>query len=199
MAGTEALTARILKEAEDKAEEIRSEAKSQAAKILEKAEKKAKTVHERTIEKAKEKAENSRNRKFTMAELDLRKEILKEKQLQIEKAFQGTLDNLAQLDTEEYQEIIWRMMMESVETGEETVVISEIDEERITPDFIEKVNKELEKEGKKGALKIASEKEDIGGGFILSSAHTKINSSFHSIVGMERDELEPKVAEILFQ
>jgi V/A-type H+-transporting ATPase subunit E len=199
MAGADALTARIVREAEEKAAEIRSKAEADAKKLIEKAEAEAQAMKHDIINKATMKADDSRRRMFTMAELETRKELLQEKQLQIEDAFQGAVEKLGQFDLDAYQSIIWRMLMESVETGEETVIISARDQSRITADFIAKVNEELKKLGKKGELKLSADTEEIGGGFILSSDLTKINNSFHSIIRMQRDEMEPEVAEILFQ
>jgi V/A-type H+/Na+-transporting ATPase subunit E len=134
-----------------------------------------------------------------MAELESRKEILSEKQNQISNAFAGAVQKIADMDSNEYQKIILRMLVESVETGEETVSISPKDKNRLTDEFIAEANEELKRLGRNGALKLAVDTEDFGGGFILKSEQYAINSSFKSVIKMQRDELEPEVAEILFQ
>lgn len=199
MAGAEALISRIIQESEEQENEIKAKAEQEAAKILEKANVDAKEAANAIEEKAKARAEENRRRAFTMAELESRKEILNEKQIQISNAFAGAVQKIADMDTSEYQSIILRMLVESVETGDETVSISPKDKNRLTDEFIHAANEELKKMGKNGALKLAVDTEDFGGGFVLKSAQYTINSSFKSIIKMQRDELEPEVAGILFQ
>jgi V/A-type H+-transporting ATPase subunit E len=134
-----------------------------------------------------------------MAELESRKEVLAEKQDQITGAFAGAVKKIASIDAKEYQKIIRRMLLAAVETGDEVVLIVASDQDRLTAEFIAEVNVELLKHGKKGELSIAVDTENFGGGFILKSAQYTINNSINSIIKMQRDELEPEVAEILFQ
>jgi len=199
MAGAESLISKIVQDSEEKAQEIQVKADEEVAKILEKAKADAKEAARLIENKAKAKAEESHARALTMAGLESRKEILSEKQNQIDKAFMGAVEEIAAFPKGEYQEIIMKMLLEAVESGEETFSVSPGDEKRLDDEFIQKANEELKKQGKKGELKLAVDKDDFGGGFVLKSAQYRINSSFNSIIKMQRDELEPEVAEILFQ
>ncbi len=199
MAGAEALISRITKEAEEEVHEIEKHAEEQAAKIAEKAKAQAKEMAADILAKAEAKAEENKRRAFTMAELESRKELLSEKQNQIDAAFNGAVKKVAGLDRNEYQVIIKKMILEAVETGNETVLISPNDQQRLDEAFIGQVNDEIKKMGKSGNLKLEVDSEDFGGGIILKSAQYKINNSFKSVIRMQRDELEPEVAEILFQ
>jgi V/A-type H+-transporting ATPase subunit E len=199
MAGAEALISRITKEAEEEVSRITKNAEEVAAKIAEKAKAQAKDMAAEILVKAEAKAEENKRRAFTMAELESRKELLNEKQIQIDSAFDGTVKKVAEIARDEYQAIVRKLILEAVETGDETVMVSPGDQQRLDEAFIGQVNDELEKMGKNGNLKIEVDTEDFGGGVILKSAQYKINNSFKSIIRMQRDELEAKVAEILFQ
>ena len=199
MAGAEALISRIKQETEEKEKEIKIKAEQEAAKILEKAEADAKEAADSIEEKAKARAEENRRRAFTMAELEARKEILNEKQNQISNAFDGAIQKIADFDAKEYQRIVLKMLLEAVETGEEIVYISPSDKDKLTEEFLAKANEELKGAGKKGELKLEIESKGFGGGIILQSEHYTLNNSFDSIIKMQRDELEPEVADILFQ
>jgi V/A-type H+/Na+-transporting ATPase subunit E len=199
MAGAEALISRIVQETEEQEREIKAKAEQEAAKILEKAKSEAKEVAASIEAKAKAKAEENRRRAFTMAELESRKETLTEKQRQIDNAFAGAVQKISSIDAEDYHKIVIKMLVESVETGEEIVYISPRDKDRLTEEFIAKANEALKKLGKKGELSLAVDSVDFGGGIILKSEEYTLNNSFNSIIKMQRDELEPEVAEILFQ
>ena len=67
-----------------------------------------------------------------------------------------------------------------------------------TDDFWKDINEELQIKGKAGKLVPAKEPRDIHGGFILLAEGVEINCSFEALLTMKRDELEPKVAAVLF-
>jgi V/A-type H+/Na+-transporting ATPase subunit E len=199
MANAEALISKIVQESEESAQKLRNQADEEAVKILAKAKLDAEEIAKTITLKAKEKAEGNKRRAFTMAELESRKEILFEKQKQIEASFNGAVQRIAAMDKTEYENMMMDMLLDSVESADETVIISSGDENRLDDQFISKVNDELQKKGKKGELKLEVDPNDFGGGFILRSAQYRINNSLLSIIRMQRDELEPEVAEILFQ
>jgi V/A-type H+-transporting ATPase subunit E len=90
------------------------------------------------------------------------------------------------------------MLLAGAETGEEEVVISAKDRQRIDRGLIDSVNRELQKQGKKGSLTLANDEASITGGFILRRGKVEIDSSFTSLIKSQKDELEIKVADILF-
>ena len=94
--------------------------------------------------------------------------------------------------------MIEKMLLSGVETGEEEVVISARDRDRIDNNFIKSVNKEIQKQGKKGALTLAKDESPITGGFVLRRGNVEMDHSFASLIKSQKDDLEIKVADILF-
>jgi len=198
MAGAEKIVERILADARQQAEAIVAEAKEKAAGILAQGEKEAERSRQEILERARTTAEERRRRIVTIAELEGRKALLAAKEALLEEAFTTALQELQQLDVPTYQRIIRSLLLASVETGSEEVVVSPADKDRVTPAFIEKINKELRNQGRKGNLTLVVENRPLEGGFILRSGGVDINNSFAAILKMQRDELEPEVAAILF-
>lgn len=199
MAGVEKINEKILQDAELKKNEIMEKARLQAKEIQEKANQKAalraKEISQKTINDISEKKRIINS----IVELEMRKDILSAKQQSIETVFEKALDRMNNLDSEKYEQVVFDMLMASVETGEEEVIMSESGKKKISAGFIDKVNKALEAAGKKGKVKISDETRNISGGFILLGHGVEVNNSFEAVTRLYRDEIEPKVAEIFFR
>jgi V/A-type H+-transporting ATPase subunit E len=188
---------RILKDASEEASRIKKEAEAQVEELLEKARQEASALREKTIAESRAVAEENRRRAITIAELEARKALLAEKGEALKRAFQGALDRLRAMGLEEYQRAIENMLLRSVEQGDEEVIISSRDRDRLTEAFIKKVNGSLGAAGKEGRLKLSSDFADIEGGFILRTPEAEINGSFEARIRSIRDEAEVEVAKIL--
>ena len=188
---------RIMKDASEEASMIKKEAEAQVEELLEKARREASALREKTIAESHAAAEENRRRAITIAELEARKALLAERQAALERAFQGALDRLRAMNVEEYRQAIENMLLRSVERGDEEVVISSRDIDRLTEAFIKKVNGALRAAGKEGRLKLSSDFADIEGGFILRTPEAEINSSFEARIRSIRDEAEVEAAKIL--
>ena len=199
MAGVEKIKEKILQDAEVKTNEILEKARLQAKEILEKANQKAvlraKEISQRSTHEISEKKRIINS----IVELEMRKDILSAKQQSIDEVFDKALDRMNNLDNDKYEQIIYDMLMASVESGEEEVLVSENGKKKLSADFISKANNALEAAGKKGKLKISDETRNISGGFILMGQGIEINNSFEAVIKLYRDEIEPKVAEIFFR
>lgn len=198
MQGIERIKEKIIEEAEREKARILSEADSKAKEIFERAKKKAEETENIIIEKAKKQAEEEKRKIISMAELEEKKRLLQAKQEIIDGVFKEAKDKIRQMDDESYKNLIFKMLIQSA-AGDEEVVVAENDRERITKEFIEKVNEELKKQGKQGDLKITSYSKDISGGFILRSKNIEINGTFEYLIAVKREELETEVAKILFE
>lgn len=199
MAGVEKITEKILQDAELKANEIVEKARLQAKEIVEKANQKA-AVRVKEISQKSAYDINEKKRIInSMVELEMRKDILGAKQQSIEEVFAKALDRMNDLDAAKYEQVAFDMLMSSVETGDEVVIMSESGKKKLSADFIDKVNKALEAAGKLGNIKLSDETRNISGGFILVGQGVEVNNSFEAVVRLYRDEIEPKVAEIFFR
>lgn len=198
MDGAEKLVDRILKEGRQRADEITSNGQKKADEIIENAKQSAQKRVEAIDQKAREDAQEIKRRVRAVAEMEMRKDILAVKQQLIDQVFDQVMEQLKNLSTEEYQNILLNLFIKTVDTGREQVIIASGDQERVNQQFIDRVNQTLIEQGKTGNLTLSGESRDIKGGFILKSGGVEINNSFEAILRMEREELEPKVAEILF-
>ncbi|MDW7739198.1 MAG: V-type ATP synthase subunit E family protein [Bacillota bacterium] len=197
--GAERIIQRILDDAGKKSDAIQKEAADKTERLVAEAEQKAKRKKQQILEQAGKVAEEHKRRIIGVAQLEARKELLSAKQDLIGDAFSMALNQLIELDEEQYLAVIQKMLLAYIEKGNETVYCSARDLQRIPAGFWKEVKDILKKSGKKGELLIADEPRDIKGGFILKDEKVEINCSFEALLEMKRDELEPAVAAVLFK
>ncbi|MBS4030318.1 MAG: hypothetical protein KGZ63_02705 [Clostridiales bacterium] len=198
MSGANKLIEKILAEANSQAETVLAEAEQRAAEISAKGVKEAEAKKKSLLDNAKVQGEERKRRAHTIAELDARKAILAAKEQMIEDTFAQAIGRLQKVDKKAYEDMIYPMLLVAVETGTEEIIVAADDQERYTPELLEKANKALIAQGKQGKLTLSAETREVKGGFILRSGDMEINSSFDAILRMQRDRLEPDVAAILF-
>lgn len=196
--GADRIIERILNDAKNRADEIIEAAEAEKEKVLSNARIRAERQEKHILDQAGKDAEEQKRRIIGAAQLEARKEILAAKQELISEAFNQALDKLAELDESTYLDIIGNMLLSSVETGTEKVVCSARDKKRIPASFWDEINERLARQGKQGKLAPAGETRNIRGGFILLSGGVESNCSFEAVVEMQREDLEPEVAAILF-
>lgn len=188
---------RIREDGRKEAGQVRKEAEEEAKRILEETKKESSSVKEKILHDAQTSIRDEKRRILTMANLEARKKVLGKKQDLIEQTFQKALNHLGHLSDEEYRKAIKKMLLRTVESGEEEVIISP-GEKRITLALLNEVNEELSSKGKQGKLKLSSERREFQGGFILKAGRKEVNSTFDSLFKERREELEAEVAKILF-
>lgn len=198
MSGAEKIKSRILEEARLLAESNVKHAEEEATNILKAASNDAEAKRKQILDKAELEAVEVKKRLIAIAELEGRKQKLKAKQEVIDEAFDLALQKLNNLPDIEYQSIIGKMIANAIETGTEEVLLSSKDKQRLSPSFIDEINKKLSEKGVAGNIRISDETRNINGGFILKSGDIEINNSFESIIRMKRDDIEAEVIKNLF-
>jgi len=198
MSGAEKLKEKIIIEANEQAEHVLNEARRRAEGIVSKAEEEAAARKKLLLEKARAQAEERRRRILTIAELEARKKLLAAKEELIEDTFKQALERLQGMETASYQELILPLLFDAAESGREKIIVSSQDRRHFTAEFLARANEALRQKGKAGELSLADESREMKGGFILREGEVEINCSFDSILRMQRDQLEPEVAALLF-
>ncbi|MFW0861710.1 MAG: V-type ATP synthase subunit E [Dethiobacter sp.] len=198
MSGANKLKEKILAEARSQAADVLADARLKSSEILARSEREAAVKKVSLLEQAAVHAGERRSRAQTIAELDARKAILAAKGSMIEDVLKQALKRLGLLEAKAYQEILFSMLLAASQTGTEEVIVSQSDRARFTPEFLTRVNQALTQQGKKGNLTFSVETSEMYGGFILRNGDVETNNSFDSILGIQRDQLEPEVAAILF-
>ena len=194
----EKIVERILQEAEEEAQKIEQEAQAEIDRIRAGEADQIKDIEEEASTRAEEAAREERRRRLSAADLELRKRLLTEKQGLIDQVFDRAMGKLVDMDAEAYREQIQHLLLAAVDVGDEEVIISSRDEDRITQKLLDRANEVLASQGRKGELKLSEERRDLAGGFALRRGRRETNCSLESLFASGRDVLEPLVAEQLF-
>ena len=191
------ITSKIIKDAEEKRDEILNAAQVESDSIIAKETKKAKNLEVELIEKAQIEAKARENRVISNARLKVRNNELKAKQDMISKVFEKAVERLNSLSTLEYKEYILRALDSLDLEGTEILIINKKDEDVINNKFLLDLNNKLISLGKKGKISILTN-GNFDRGFILDRNGIQINNTFESLVKSLRSELELEVTKVLF-
>jgi V/A-type H+-transporting ATPase subunit E len=195
-------------EAEQVVEKILADAKAEANKIKKQADDKEAAKQAKLTEQLDEykkqteilaikAGEDEKSHILAAARMDIAKQLLAEKRRILDDAFEQARQQLRDLPDEEYRALFAKMMLETVETGDEEIIVDK-NEKRINQDLINKVNQQLSPKGK-GNLKLSDQKQDIVAGFILKRGQIKTNVSLDVLLEQARKELEIDLAKELFK
>ncbi|MEL7609342.1 MAG: V-type ATP synthase subunit E family protein [Bacillota bacterium] len=197
MTGAEKLIESILDEAEKEALEISSQAQQKKEhsrqKLLAALEHRTSDI----LDQAHKDGRELKKRMLAVYGLELRKGLLREKRMLLDKAYEKALQRMSALPKEEYLSLVSKLLLDIVSTGREEIVIGE-NEKYIDADFVKGINSMLREKGKEGALSISGEKAAIQGGFILQEGGFVMNCSFETLIKELREKTETQAAQILF-
>lgn len=197
MSAIDNISKRIIEEAEAEAAKLRQEAETQAEDKLQQTNRRCSEEVVKKAEEGNHKIRDWAERQIAVAELDMRKNILYTKQELIDTAFQMALSAFSSMDDAKYRVVIEDMILATTK-GSEEVIFCESDKKRLGSDFLVKVNASLQKSGRMGNLTMSLRAADFKGGFVLVSGGVEINSTFDTILRIEREQAESDVAGLLF-
>ncbi len=192
----EKVVTKILKEAEKKSKSILDAAGTESEEMIKAASAQAERVLEDAKKLSVERAREEKERVLASANLEIRKAMLEQKQKLMSEAFKNAVSHLRQKSKKEYVALIKRLLVQSVETGAEEVVIGKADKDIIDSKVIAEVNKELKD---RGNLTLSKTVGSMTGGFILRRGKVDVNLSFDGLIELARESLETEVAKILFK
>ncbi|MHC4115486.1 MAG: V-type ATP synthase subunit E [Planctomycetota bacterium] len=195
-------------EAQHVTEKILADAKAEAEKIKSKANEKEEAERTRLDEQLAEYRKQTevlatqikkgkKEHLLAAARMKIAKEFLAEKGRILDEVFDKARQQLQNWPDKDYRELMAKLMLDAVETGDEEVIIDK-DEKRIDEQFINQINQQLSS-ASKGNLKLSDERGDIGAGFILRQSKIKNNVSISVLLAQVRKELEIKLAKELFE
>jgi V/A-type H+-transporting ATPase subunit E len=188
---------KILDEANAEAEKIKSQARQIEATEQTKFDEQLNRFNEQTEALAQKAAEDEKSHVLAAARMDIAKLRLAEKRKVLDEVFQQARQQLHQLPDDQYRQLIAKLILQTVETGDEQVIVDE-NESRIDQQLIDQVNQQLSANGK-GNLKLSDQRRNLGGGFILSRGKIKTNVSFEVLLDQARKDLEIDLAKELFE
>ena len=190
----EAITEKIISDAEEYANALISEAKAEAEKIVADAEDEADTIIERAKSiNAKETAAII-HKTYSAAELEGRKMRLAAKQKGFTAAMEEAMDQIAGLEKKAYISfLVGRITETGVREGE--LVLNAKDRKNIGAKLLAEANVAL----KGGKLKLSGETIDSKGGFVIKTGDIQIDSTLEIMVTAVKDSIASEVVEILFR
>jgi V/A-type H+-transporting ATPase subunit E len=195
--GAEEVVEKILADAGAEAEKIKKQAAEKQAAEQEKLNDQLQEYKKQTDLLAQKAAQDKKSHLLAEARMDIAKQLLAEKRKILDEVFEQARRQLQNLSDEEYRKLMTKLMLETVETGDEEVIVDK-NEKRIDRNFITRVNQQLAAKNK-GSLKLADEKQNLAGGFILKRGKIKRNVSIEVLLAQARRELEIELAKELFQ
>lgn len=194
----DAIVDKILKDAREQASRIEGENRAKIQSIDSQCEETVRDLLATSEKRAEKLADDQRVKFVSMAQLEIRKDVLALKQEMIETAFEGAISKLLEGDEERYSALLKKLVLNADLQGDEELILNRSDRNRIGGDLIREINETLLKAKRKGDLRLSPEVRQIRGGVILRRGRKEVNCSVESIIYSKRDELEAKVARILF-
>ena len=179
------------------------------------------------VEKGRAAASERLERLSSASQMERRKLELAAKQEVLGEAFALALEKLCTLPEKEYISLLSKLALEASSSGKEQLIFSKKDRASVGKQVVMAANDALVKErapslpeevakSKVGAfvdklvhnttavvtgtgLTLSEETRDIKGGFIMVDGDVEINCAFETLVRLQREQMEKKVADALFQ
>lgn len=175
----------IIHSAEEKALNIEADGKS-----------KAEMAYNEYIKKSLEKAEMDYKNACNSIDSENKRKILRCRVELIENTIKKIISKLSELPDDEYFEIITRIALQKIHSGNGEIYFNKKDLTRIPMDFAEKLSVNAKKVN--GTIKISETPADIENGFILVYGRISENCTFNEIIESEKDKIYDILARELF-
>ena len=195
MANINNLTSKILRDAEERKDNILASAEEEKNKILSKKIAKAKELEKEIIHKAEVEAKSRKERIISSASLKVRNNKLSAKQEVIKEVFEKSIDVLSSISGDDFLRFIKNSILSLGEIGEQNLILNKEGMELVDLTFIYDLNQSLVD---KGNIKLSPKVGNFKGGFILERNGIEINNTYEALVSSLKDELEFEVANVLF-
>ncbi len=176
---------KIIKKANDEAKSILIQARTTA---LKKAEEIVRSAEETAKIKnliAKGNAESITRNRY----LDIRNAILND-------VLSAAYEEVEKMDDEKYFDMLKKLCLKNVCTGECKMHLNSFDLSRLPSDFEESINSEIYESG---AVCVSKEAVDIENGFILNYGDIEINCTLKAVFDEKMDELKDMLNVALFE
>jgi V/A-type H+-transporting ATPase subunit E len=196
--GIDKINDKILTDGKDFAKNVVNEASGEVKRIISDARMSSEKKKKEIIENAENEGRIKKERIIATAKMDGKKDLLVARQSIMDEAFEKALDKMSSLPVKEYRSILENLILNSVEKGNEEIILNSKDKSKLPKTFMTNLNKKIKSSGKLGEVKVSEKEADIKGGVIISSDDIEINCSFEALLRMKREEIEPEVYDIFF-
>ena len=227
MEGIEKITAKIAQDAQAEIGRLMAETDERVKAIQAEAQAQAQREAGEIEARGKAAASERLERLSSASQMERRKLELAAKQEVLGEAFALALEKLCTLPEKEYISLLAKLALEASSSGKEQLIFSKKDRAAVGKQVVMAANDALVKErapslpeevakSKVGAfvdklvhnttavvtgtgLTLSEETRDIKGGFIMVDGDVEINCAFETLVRLQREQMEKKVADALFQ
>ena len=227
MEGIEKITAKIAQDAQAEISRLMAEADEKVGAIQAEARAQAQREAAEIEARGRSAAGERLERLSSASQMERRKLELAAKQEVLGEAFALALEKLCTLPEKEYISLLSKLALEASSSGKEQLIFSKKDRAAVGKQVVMAANDALVKErapslpeevakSKVGAfvdklvhnttavvtgtgLTLSEETRDIKGGFIMVDGDVEINCAFETLVRLQREQMEKKVADALFQ
>ena len=227
MEGINKITAKIAQDAQADIDKLMAETGAKLQAIQADAAAQAQEEAHEIVEKGRMAAAERLERLKSASQMERRKLELAAKQEVLGEAFALALEKLCTLPEKEYISLLAKLALEASSSGKEQLIFSKKDRAAVGKQVVMAANDALVKErapslpeevakSKVGAfvdklvhnttavvtgtgLTLSEETRDIKGGFIMVDGDVEINCAFETLVRLQREQMEKKVADALFQ
>lgn len=207
---------KLMAQTEEKVQAIRAEAAAQA-----------KEEADAIVERGRTAAGERLERLESASQMERRKLELAAKQEVLGEAFELALEKLCTLPEQDYIDLLTKLALEASSSGKEQLIFSQRDRNKVGKQVVMAANDALLKgrapslpeevaKSKVGTLvdklihnttamvtgaglTLSEQTRDIKGGFIMVDGDVEINCAFETLVRLQREQMEKKVADTLFQ
>lgn len=188
------ITEKIKRDAESEAEEIIKNGEQKTQQILNQAKKEKKKIEDETKRLAAETKKREIEKSLSNARMDSRKKILSEKRKIIDSVFSKAKENLLSQKKKQYIEFISSLIEKEAKKSSFTLTLAENDVKNFGKEIFNEILKKLtiDKE-------IAFEKGNFSGGCILRKESYEFNATIDTIINKTKEELESEIAKMLFK
>ena len=227
MEGINKITAKIAQDAQADIDKLMAETGAKLQAIQADAAAQAQEEAHEIVEKGRMAAAERLERLKSASQMERRKLELAAKQEVLGEAFDLALEKLCTLPEQEYIDLLARLALEASSSGKEQIIFSQKDRAKVGKQVVMAVNDALLKERAPGlpeevtksrmgtlmdklihnttaivtgaGLTLSEQTREIKGGFIMVDGYVEINCAFETLVRLQREQMEKKVANVLFQ
>ncbi|MDD2503775.1 MAG: V-type ATP synthase subunit E [Clostridia bacterium] len=196
MSGLDKLLNQIESTAQGIASAKLTQANQQAEALILEAENNAREESQKKLQETAVEVDEIVKRAKSAAALQKRKAVLAAKQQMIEDIIHRTQDMLKSMSSEDYFDLIRKMVSSYALPEDGEIIFSKQDQDRFPVNFENQLAELIQLKG--GSLKISAENRPIDGGFVLVYGEIEENCSFEAIFTSKSDILQDKINKLLF-
>jgi len=196
MSGLDKIKDRILQEAEEQAAEKIKEAEDEAGVIKSEAVRKADEISQDVKAKAENEIKSYSDRVDSSIDLERRTRVLAAKQEIISDVITEAKRRILALGTKDYYALILKLIEKNIQDGEGIIYFSEEDLDRMPSGFTKEVSDLAKRHN--ADLSVSRESRKMGRGFVLNYGGIEENCTFDALFEEKKDNLTDIIQTILF-